>query len=301
MKESNVILFQDVVKTRENIQIGPLNIQIPQGCVTAIVGTNGSGKTTLLSMCMGFVHPDRGVISIFQEQIQSDRDAALKARIGFVGEHPNSDDNDWTADQLAAFTAQWYPKWDWQFYQHHVTKYGIPPKKKLHKLSKGIRRKLDLIIAMSPQPELLLLDEPSSGLDPLAWRMMIDDMHTYLQDGKRSVVIATHSIEEVKRLADYILFMYKGQVLQMVEKDAMFDAWKEFFIDGKADDYDRVPGLVKAIQERYGVRLISNNAEKLEAFLQKNEIPALQTKSMELDDILAYLIELNDEGRNIQR
>lgn len=301
MKESNVILFQDVVKTRENIQVGPLNIQIPQGCVTAIVGTNGSGKTTLLGMCMGFVHPDQGAISIFQEQIQLEHDAALKTRIGFVGEHPNSDDNDWTADQLATFTAQWYPKWDWQFYQHYMAKYEIPPKQKLHKLSKGMRRKLDLIIAMSPQPELLLLDEPSSGLDPLSWRMMIDDMHRYLQDGKRSIVIATHIIEEVKRLADYILFMYKGQVLQMVEKDAMFDAWKEFLVGGEAEDYNHVPGLARAIQERYGLRLIANNARKLEAFLQENEIPTLQTKGLELDDILAYLIELNNEGRTIRR
>ena len=301
MEENNVITLQDIVKTRENIKIGPLNIHIPQGCVTAIVGTNGSGKTTLLSMCMGFVHPEQGSITIFQEKVQPEYDAALKARIGFVGEHPNPDDSDLTADQLASFTAQWYPKWDWQFYQHYMAKYEIPPKQKLSKLSKGMRRKLDLIIAMSPQPELLLLDEPSSGLDPLSWRMMIEDMHRYLQDGQRSIVIATHIIEEVKRLADYILFMNKGQVLQMVEKDAMFDAWKEFLVDGDAADYDRIPGLAKAIQERYGVRLIAKDAAQLEAFLQENDIPTLQTKGLELDDILAYLIELNNEGRATSR
>lgn len=301
MEENNVITLQNVVKTRGNTKIGPLNIHIPQGCVTAVVGTNGSGKTTLLGMCMGIVHAEEGYITIFQEKIQPEHDAVLKARIGFVSEYPNPDDNDLTADQLAAFTAQWYPKWDWQFYQHHMAKYEIPPKQKLSKLSKGMRRKLDLIIAMSPQPELLLLDEPSSGLDPLSWRMMIEDMHRYLQDGQHSIVIATHIIEEVKRLADYILFMYKGEVLQMVEKDAMFDAWKEFLVDGEAADYDRIPGLAKAIQEHYGVRLIANDAAKLEAYLQDHDIPTLQTKGLELDDILAYLIELNDEGRAAKR
>ncbi|WP_197255974.1 ATP-binding cassette domain-containing protein [Paenibacillus dendritiformis] len=292
-----VIVLKDVVKRRERLQIGPLNIQLPQGCVTAIVGTNGAGKSTLMGMFMGFIKPDSGTVALFQETYQPEPDTSVKARIGYVAESPNSEEDDLTAEAAAAFSAYWYERWDWRLYHHLMARYDIPPKTKLKKLSKGMRRKLDLILAICPRPDLLLLDEPSSGFDPLSWRMMIDDLNSYLEEGRRSIVIATHIIEEVKRLADYVLFLHQGQVLLVIEKDALFDAWKEFWLEGEAEDYAGVPGVVKAIQERHGVRLIASQADRVDAFLAENGIIPRQTAGIELDDILAYVIELNQEVR----
>ncbi|MDG0872700.1 ABC transporter ATP-binding protein [Paenibacillus thiaminolyticus] len=293
MNTKPVIVLKDVVKRRERLQIGPLNIQIPQGCVTAIVGTNGAGKSTLMGMFMGFIKPDSGTVGLFQEANLPEPDTSVKARIGYVAESPNSEEDDLTAEAAASFTAYWYERWDWKLYHHLMARYDIPPKTKLKKLSKGMRRKLDLILAICPQPDLLLLDEPSSGFDPISWRLMIEDLNSYLEEGQRSVVIATHIIEEVKRLADYVLFLHKGQVLLVIEKDALFDAWKEFWVDGEAGDYAGVPGVVKVIQERNGVRLIASQADRADAFLEENGVIPRQTAGIELDDILAYLIELN--------
>lgn len=293
MNTEPVIVLKDVVKGREQLQIGPLNIQIPQGCVTAIVGTNGAGKSTLMGMFMGFIKPDSGTVALFQQVNQPEPDTSVKARIGYVADSPNSEDDDLTAEAAAAFSAYWHERWDWKLYHHLMARYDIPPKTKLKKLSKGMRRKLDLILAICPRPDLLLLDEPSSGFDPLSWRLMIDDLNSFLEEGRRSIVIATHIIEEVKRLADYVLFLHKGQVLLVIEKDALFDAWKEFWVEGEAEEYAGVPGVIKVFQERHGVRLIASQADRADAFLAENGIIPMQTAGIELDDILSYIIELN--------
>ncbi|TQR43442.1 ABC transporter ATP-binding protein [Paenibacillus popilliae] len=296
MDNQHVIEMKQVVKQRDNFRIGPLNLCIPQGCVTAIIGTNGSGKTTMLGMSLGLVHPDEGTITVLQEKTEPELSRLVKARIGYVAENSDSEVDDMTAEQLVSFVSQWYPSWDWQLYHQLMAKYELPPKQKLSKLSKGMRRKLDLIVAICPKPELLVLDEPSSGFDPLSWRMMINDLHAYLKDGKRTVLIATHIVDEVKRLADYILVMHKGKVLHFTEKDALFDAWKVFVVDGEAADYEGAPGLMKAMQERFGVRLIAHNATGLERFLHDEGIEVVQTHALELDDILAYMIEMHIEG-----
>ena len=88
-------------------------------------------------------------------------------------------------------------------------------------MSKGMRRKFDLSLAMAHNPELLLLDEPSSGLDPIAWKTMIDVIHRYMERGDRTVLMASHIVDEVRRLADYIVFIIQGKVLGMYEKDAL--------------------------------------------------------------------------------
>lgn len=296
MDNQHVIEMKQVVKQRDNFRIGPLNICIPQGYVTAIIGTNGSGKTTMLGMSLGLVHPDEGTVTVLQENTKPELSTLVKARIGFVAEKSDSEEDDMTAEQLVSFISQWYPSWDWQLYHQLMAKYELPPKQKLSKLSKGMRRKLDLIVAICPQPELLLLDEPSSGFDPLSWRMMINDLHSYLKDGKRTVLIATHIVDEVKRLADYILIMHKGKVLHFTEKDTLFDAWKVFVVDGEAADYEGAPGLMRAESERFGARLIAHDAARLERFLHDEGIEVVQTHALELDDILAYMIEMHIEG-----
>ncbi|UHA75001.1 ABC transporter ATP-binding protein [Paenibacillus sp. 481] len=298
MVEQHVIELRNVEKSRDRLKIGPLSLNFPQGFVTAIVGENGSGKSTFMGMCMGLLHPEQGEIRLFDQRYCDEQDVHIKQRIGFVPELPNTDDDDLTAEKLSKFIAYWQPNWDWQLYQRLMAKYDVPPKTKLNKMSKGMRRKLDIILALSHHPELLLLDEPSSGLDPLAWRTMIEELQQFMDQGEkgRSIIIATHIIEEVKRLADYVLFMHKGRVLAFTEKDALFDSWKQFYVEGDAQDFSEVPGLAEAIQERQMVRLVASDANRLEHFLHTHDIVPLRTQALELDDILLYMIRVYEQG-----
>ncbi|WP_028544722.1 ATP-binding cassette domain-containing protein [Paenibacillus taiwanensis] len=298
MAQPPVIEMKSMVKQRDTLTIGPLNFEIPQGCVTAIVGMNGSGKSTLMGALMGFIHLDQGEMHIEGERYNIEDDATWKQKIGYVPELPNSEDDDQTPDELATLGAYWYNNWDWNLYHKLMAKYEISPRMKLSKMSKGMRRKFEIILILSYRPDLLLLDEPTSGLDPISWKLLIEDLQQVMEDGKHTIIIATHVIEEVKRLADYILFMHKGQLLVWAEKDELFDAWKEYWIEGlDAGDLKGAPGVSWAEQEWKVTRVISNDPIQLEGYFRDHGIHPTRIQSMPLDEIMIHMIRMEDERR----
>ena len=298
MGEESLISLRQVMKRRHRLEIGPLNVEFPSGCVTAIVGMNGSGKSSMMAMLLGILHPDDGEIMVEGSPYDVSQDMSWKRRLGYVPELPSSEDDTQTMDQNASQLSYWYPTWDWIYYRKLIARYEVDPRTKLNKMSKGMRRKAELILALAHRPEILLLDEPTSGLDPISWRMMIEDLQHMLQDGKYTIIIATHVVEEVKRLADYILFLHQGKVLSMVEKDALFDAWKEYWLEGvSVEDLEGAPGLAAAVQERQVVRVIAHDAQKLEQFFLDHQLSPIRTQAMPLDEVMYYQIRLEDEGR----
>ncbi|MGZ9585486.1 ATP-binding cassette domain-containing protein [Paenibacillus marinisediminis] len=298
--EETILSFEQIEKRRHNLHIGPLNLKVPAGCVTAIVGMNGSGKSSLVGMMLGTVHPDQGAIFIKDQRYDMSQDREWKQRLGYVAELPNGEDDDQTPEQLAKQYSYWYSTWDQQWYQKLIARYEIDSRTKLNKMSKGMRRKAEIILALSHRPEVLLLDEPTSGLDPISWRMMIEDLQQLLRDGKHTIIIATHVIEEVKRLADYILFLHRGKVLTLIEKDALFDAWKEYWLEGvMAEDLLGMPGLAAAVQERHLVRAVAYDAAVLEQHFQELNIMPTRTQAMPLDEVMYYRIRMEDERREL--
>lgn len=302
MGEHALVSFRGVEKQRHQLHIGPLDLDIPAGCVTAIVGMNGSGKSTMMGILLGIVQPDAGHMLIEGQTHDDNRDPDWKARIGYQAELPNFEDDDRTPDQLAKQLAYWYPTWDGLWYQKLIARYEIDPWVKLNKMSKGMRRKAELVLALAHRPEVLLLDEPTSGLDPISWRMMIEDLQDLLRDGKHTIIIATHVIEEVKRLADYICFMHRGKLLTLVEKDELFDAWKEYWLEGiSAQDMAGAPGLAEAIQEHQVVRAIAYDARQLEEYFCKQQWTPIRRQAMPLDEVMYYRIRMEDERRGTVR
>src|SRR5690606_22798200 len=129
------------------------------------------------------------------------------------------------AYEKADFHRRWYSNWNEHVYKNCLNKFSIQDNIRFKSMSKGMRRKYDLTVALSHEPDILILDEPSSGLDPIAWRSMIDIINAYMDQGERTVLMATHIIDEVKRLADYIIFMVDGKLLGMYEKDELLQNW----------------------------------------------------------------------------
>ncbi|WP_258278965.1 ATP-binding cassette domain-containing protein [Paenibacillus sp. SC116] len=288
----NAYTLEAVEKHRDHLRVGPLNVEFPNGCVTAIVGVNGSGKSTMLSMMIGLAHPDQGNIYFGQQIVDADHDYEWKQRIGYLPEQPNSEDDYKTPDQLATVYAYWYKNWDWQIYQTLMAKYEIPPRTRLNKMSKGMRRKCELIMILSYRPDVLLLDEPSSGLDPVSWRYVMEDLQKFMDDGERTIIIATHIIDEVRRLADYIMFLHRGQLVQFVEKDELFDAWKEYWFNiSEAVQLKGAPGIKDTIQDGVGVRIIVNDIPQFEVYLQEHDIQPVRVQTVPLDEIMVQSIK----------
>lgn len=190
--------------------VDAVSLDVPPGCVFALLGENGAGKTTLVRMLLGLVPPDDGAIRVFG--LDSRRHGeALRRRVGYVPERPTL--YEWmTAAEIGWFTAGFYGDGFEQHYRNLLDQYRVPTRRKIGKMSKGMRAKVALSLAMAHEPELLVLDEPTSGLDTLVRREFLQSMVDVAAQG-RTVLLSSHLIGEVERVADRVAIVRDGRVM----------------------------------------------------------------------------------------
>jgi ABC-2 type transport system ATP-binding protein len=284
---ASAIQLNGISKARGNFQLGPLDLTIPQGYVTAVVGPNGAGKSTLFSLLMNTITPDSGTITMLGASYPAE-EVSIKRSIGFVSETTEHPDDRMTVKDWTTFVSRWYPSWDSERYEILLRQSEIHSNKKLKDLSKGTMRRLQFAHALAHNPQLLLLDEPSSGLDPFAWRKLTDEIARFMEQGDRTVLMATHVMDEVRRYADYVVFIHQGKILGTFEKDDLLDRWKIIWVDRLPEHPDRIPGLVR-YEHHNAWRLISSEASATEAALKEQSVSVIKSQAMEIDDIFLEL------------
>lgn len=292
--ETQLIEMRNITKRRRTKSIGPINLSIPEGYIIALVGPNGSGKSTILNMLIQTVLPDEGEISLFGGIYPNGLPLEIRQQIGYVPEQLSVEEKYMTADEAAAFRSLWYSSWDGYFFDELLSRFGVPRGVKLHKMSKGERRKFEIAAALAPRPKLLLLDEPSSGLDPFAWKLMMDQLQDCMKGGNTTIVLSTHIVDEVRRLADYIVLIHHGKLLGMVEKDSLLDNWKECWIQGDASLVEELPGVVSWRQENAATfSFVTTECVEIERIMQSAGMTFVRTRSLELDEVLSLWIHGN--------
>ncbi|QYR22618.1 ABC transporter ATP-binding protein [Paenibacillus sp. sptzw28] len=293
--EQTAVSIQGLIQRRSHFELGPIDLEIPKGYVTAIIGPNGSGKSSLFRLMLDLAKPDTGEIALLGEKIGRGDDRLLKERIGYVPEQAIDLEDHLRAEVKALFCRKWYPLWDANRFQELQRRFEIDTTLKLGKMSKGMRRKFDLALAMAHNPELLLLDEPSSGLDPIAWKTMIDVLHRYMERNERTILMSSHIVDEVRRLADYIVFMVQGRVLGMFEKDTLLESWNVMYIDVGSDasvNWSSMPGFMSA--EYTGgtaFKVVTSHVLEAEYWCEASDVRIINRQKLELDDILSLLVE----------
>ncbi|WP_337099961.1 ABC transporter ATP-binding protein [Paenibacillus sp. YIM B09110] len=294
MTEELAVKMKGVVQKRSNFHLGPMDLMIPKGYITAIVGPNGSGKSSTFRLLLDLVKADEGSIELLGQQVGNGVDIELNKRIGYLPEESWTHEEKMKATEKAEFQRFWYDNWDVNRYQELLRVLEVDPNQMLGKMSKGSRRKFEFALALAHGPELLLLDEPSSGLDPLAWKTMIDVLHRYMDRGDRTILMTSHIVEEVKRLADYIVFMSQGHVLGMYEKDELFSSWFIYFLSGDeltAGVAAKMPGQC-GVEHAGGTtyRITTNQAGQAEQWCSEQGLTLVSRQAMELDEIMAALL-----------
>lgn len=292
MTEHSVISMQGVYKSRKGRTIGPIHLELLEGYIYALVGPNGSGKTTLLSMLQKVVIPEAGHILWFGEQYDKEElPLELRQRIGSVTEYSSPEEDRLTVEEAAEFRAFWYPRFDAALFEELLTKFEVPRGSRLKKMSKGERRKFELAAALAVRPKLLILDEPSSGLDPFSWKQMLTELQLYMQQGDTTIIIATHIVDEIRKLADYIILMHKGQTLGMVEKDLLLDSWREIWYEGEVKPA-HLPGVLEWSEETDRIRrIVTTRAADVLEVLDESGLLPLKARVLELEEILMYWIQ----------
>lgn len=190
--------------------LGPLTLRLPRGGICALIGPNGSGKTTLLSMLMGLDHPDAGSAAVLGYDVCGD-EVEVKRRVAYVS--PEVTYRSWgTVGGAIDFVSGFYPDWDVPYCKELLARFGLDRRARIDTLSFGSRIKLSALLALSRNAELLLLDEPTIGLDPCARQQMFGELLRFMRQEHRTIVIASHQLAELERFADHAVILQAGQV-----------------------------------------------------------------------------------------
>lgn len=259
---------------------------VPRGSVTALLGRNGSGKTTLLRMLMGMLQPTRGH-SIILGQNSDALSPATRERIAYIAEgHPLYG---WMSiGQLARHQSRLYAHWNQDVYHRILDHFELSEKASAGRLSRGQTAGVSLAIALAPEPELLILDDPSLGLDPVARRAILEVIVDLCGDGRRTVLLSTHELQDVERIADRVLLLDRSVLLADAEKDYFLSRISEYVIEG-ASVIPAVPGLVSSRRAGERLHLLVANAETTPSAISELNLPFEQRPVTLEDAVIGYL------------
>ena len=195
-----------------------VDLHVPEGSVYVLVGANGAGKSTTFKILLNLERADSGTATIFGLD-SADKGPEARAQIGYMPEHYDAGYKWMTCARLLEHVAAYYTSWDRQYADRLVKSFDIPMNRKTGNLSKGEARRLQCIMALAHRPPLLLLDEPTEGLDPVARRQLLTLISEHLSDSPATVVIATHHVYEVESLADHIGALNAGRLVAQMSRD----------------------------------------------------------------------------------
>jgi ABC-2 type transport system ATP-binding protein len=188
-----------------------VSLAIPKGAVLGLVGRNGAGKTTLMRILVGLLMPESGSAIVLDEPALQMTDAA-KTRLGYVSQKPEA--LNWmTVESMLQFVASFYPRWDNDYMWNSLIRWDIQPSQRLAKLSPGERQRVALIRVLATCPELLILDEPASALDPVARRDFLREIALRAGEAGTTVLFSTHIVSDLERVASHVCFLHEGKLL----------------------------------------------------------------------------------------
>lgn len=216
----NVIEIRNLQKTYKNFSLTIDKLDIPEGYITGFIGPNGSGKTTTIKSLLGMTKLDSGEIKILNSDIN--KDTKTKEYIAYVGDESGFLEES-KISSLHKIISRFYSNWDEDLYKKYINKFKINEDKEYNSLSKGQKKQFELIMALSHHPKLLIMDEPTSSLDPIIRNEFLELMQEHIDMDNMTVFYSTHITTDLDKSADYIIMIYNGKILLVDEKDSILN------------------------------------------------------------------------------
>ncbi len=215
----NILELHQVSKTypKSDFTLDSLSLSLPYGAILGFVGENGSGKTTTIDCILNTVRKDSGTVRLFGREM-GDEDTDIREKIGVVYDGDNFP-GFWTATHLSRVMAGLYAQWDDALFQKYLEEFRLPPRQKIRSYSRGMTMKLALAAALSHHPQLLILDEATSGLDPIMRDDMLDVFLEFVQEESHSIFLSSHITSDLDKIADYIAFLHMGKLIMTVSRN----------------------------------------------------------------------------------
>src|SRR3984957_20142746 len=225
-----------------------IHLKLPRGQIMRRIGANGAGKSTTIRVLMGLVHQDSGDVRVLGHSMPAEQVAA-KWDIGFASEDMRLYDS-MTLDWHMSFVRSIYPNWDESYAQLLLKRFGIKREQKLKGFSHGQRVKSALLLVLARRPRLIVLDEPTTGLDPVARHEILRELTGAMADEGRTILFSSHNTQDVEQISDQITFIDRGRIIDCMDKELYLDRWRRLRLEVPYGiDLPALPGIIGIRQD----------------------------------------------------
>lgn len=214
----NILEVRNLTKQYADFTLDHVSFSIPKGTIMGLIGENGAGKSTTINAILDLIHKDDGTVTFWGQELSSAKQ--LKEDIGVVFDGINFYET-LTAAKVGKISQTAYKQWDDRLYREYLNRFQLPTDKEIKTFSKGMKMKLCIAVALSHRPKLLILDEATSGLDPVMRDDILDVFLEFVQDEEHSIMISSHITTDLEKVADTITFIHQGKVLFCKAKDEL--------------------------------------------------------------------------------
>ncbi len=271
--------------------LNDVSLTLPPGSVVGLIGRNGSGKTTLIRILMGLAQPNAGRAWICGEPALSPGDA-VKARLGYVPQLPDA--FGWMrVSDMFDLLATFYPDWDSQFVQQSMQRWNVDTKKRLARLSPGERQRVALTRALAARPQLLVLDEPASALDPVARRELLRELALRAADSGTTILFSTHIVSDLERVASRVAFLHEGRLLLDTSMDELKETHARLTVPSvsAASLAHALPGELRRRKRSDGSVSLVIARQPGQDWPAAAQMPGAQLETLSLEDLFIEVVE----------
>lgn len=276
----NAIEIKEVTKTYDGFKLDHLNLTLPNGCVLGLIGENGAGKSTTIKLILDMIRKESGSVTILGRDNQDDIQVT-KEDIGVVLDEVGFPEC-LTAKQAGSIMRYTYRNWDEDVYRDYLKKMSVPMDKSFKEFSRGMKMKLGIAVALSHHPKLLILDEATSGLDPVVRDEVVDMFSEFTRDEDHAILISSHIVSDLEKICDYIAFLHKGKLLLCEEKDRLLE------------EYGIVHCTSEQLQELDPSAVCGRkeSAYGVEAIVQRDAVPAgMKLSQASIEELFVFMVK----------
>lgn len=276
----NALEIKNLTKSYPDFTLDSLNLTLPSGCIMGLIGENGAGKSTTIKLILGMIHKDSGSITILGKD-NGNIIELTKEDIGVVMDEVGIPEC-LTVKQVGKIMKHTFHNWDDAEYVRLVEKLKLPDKKEFKEFSRGMKMKLGIAIALSHNAKLLILDEATSGLDPVVRDEVVEMLSDFTRNENHSILISSHIVSDLEKLCDYIAFLHKGKLLLCEGKDQLLAEYG--LIHCTAEELERLPS--EAIKYK------NENPYGVEVMVLRDAIPADITVSpISIEELFVFMVK----------
>ena len=276
----NAIDIKGLTKTYADFTLSNLNLTLPSGCIMGLVGENGAGKSTTVKLILDIIKKDSGSIKILGKDNQEDI-KCIKEEIGAVLDEVGFPDC-LTAPQIGKIMENTYQNWDNAVYGDLLKKFSMPTKKMFQEYSRGMKMKLGIAVALSHHPKLLILDEATNGLDPVARDEVVDMICEFTRDESHALLVSSHIVTDLEKICDYIAFLHKGELLLCEEKDVLLTEYGIVHCSSESIQEIAPSAIIRKKETAFGV----------EAVVKRKDIPSgLDYSPVSIEELFVSMVK----------